>query len=97
VAVSCSRACAGVGVDEAVRWRAGRPERGVREGGVGLYFEDEPRRHEGAPGARAGRGGPGLASGWREVLERRGGAEDGEGMRREAARWVRRAREEMGR
>ncbi len=93
--------CCAVVADEAVRWRASRPtaERALERAAWGLYFEDEPLAVIG--GLRGlempGRAGLCLRLAVR-CLERAGRCRRLErGMRRETARWVRRARGEMER
>jgi hypothetical protein len=93
--------CGAVAVDEAARWRARRPvaERALERAAWALYFEEEPRVvMRGLEGLELpGRAGMCLRLAVR-CLERAGRCRRVErGMRREAARWVRRAREEMGR
>ena len=93
--------CGAVAVDEAVRWRARRPaaERALERAAWALYLEEEPSVvMRGLQGLELpGRAGTCLRVAVR-CLERAGRCRRVErGMRREAARWMRRAREEMER
>ena len=91
--------CGAVVVDEVARWTARRPaaERMLERAAWALYLEEEPRAvMRGLEGLELpGRAGTCLRVAVR-CLERAGRCRRVErGMRREAARWVRRARGEM--
>ncbi len=91
--------CGAVAADEVVRWRARRPERALSGAVWALYLEEEPRVvMRGLQGLELpGRAGTCLRAAV-GCLERAGRCRRVErGMGREAAGWVRRAREEMGR
>ncbi len=87
-----------VAVDEAARWW-GRPERALERALWAIYLEEEPRAvMRGLEGVELpGRAGMCLRVAMRCLYQAGRCRRVERGMRREAARWVGRAREEMGR